>query len=66
MQEEHSKGEEASPPCEGCINNRLSARIRRFFAVLAPSAMVRSAPMSPLESCLKRQEEKGGLDAHCE
>jgi hypothetical protein len=39
--------------CTACINNRLSARIRRFLSVLAPAPLAKSL-VTPLDHCLKK------------
>lgn len=38
--------------CNDCMNNRLSARIRRLITVLKPAQM--TALPTPLEVCLKK------------
>lgn len=54
-------------PCNGCTNNRLSARLRRLLALLAPAPLPLTV-LTPLEYCLRRAEAEGrvGLDPLCE
>jgi hypothetical protein len=52
--------------CNGCLDNRISARVRRIFILFKPTPVIQKVA-TPLDLCLRKYQKYGDeqMDPEC-